>query len=569
MAYPPPEHGQVAGKTDMRDMHDPDESVPEIPRTNYLGQSSPDRYFEGLLDEMEMMNDKLQSMIEDKDVTQWEITGHLPKFDILQRELAATGRMMSNKVGLVTRIKNNVQSYVRRMNWATILALLVVLLVAVPFAAFKGRDHFKRPGIEHEYIETDMGDGEDLTRRRMAGTAVGKVWTAVEAAVSTYLHTHPNEFKEQTPRDTNTHLQTSVRTYDSADAYHAWILAEAAYCDAELIETWNHDESSPCPFIPHCPPGATSAPCHTPDDLRGVNNYPRFDLLERSVVKTDNELAFCGYDDHKGGQIVVSFRGTDNKDNVLSDLDHSWGAPGHHGGFHQAWIRLINGKVMGDTDKTLAHKIIELIAAHPSAPVVVIGHSMGGAIAQIAALELKHEPQYTMREVHVITFGSPRAFDVERKNEFEDAIDINWRIVWKTDPVPKVPFMGLNYIHTRPLFRYIGIDNEDYEKFKESSGPQTRSGQSPHQIPTEWMYVICLGDESMTKLKASDWENVCQMNVGDPGHHSDYFVSREQDGGTPAPFWPAHVKGIQPHDVTVHNNGGSKSRYSTPDSQLP
>ena len=47
-----------------------------------------------------------------------------------------------------------------------------------------------------------------------------------------------------------------------------------------------------------------------------------------------------------------------------------------------------------------------MAAAHPGAPLYVIGHSMGAALATICAMDVKFKANLT--DVHLYTFGSPR-----------------------------------------------------------------------------------------------------------------------------------------------------------------
>lgn len=47
-----------------------------------------------------------------------------------------------------------------------------------------------------------------------------------------------------------------------------------------------------------------------------------------------------------------------------------------------------------------------MAARHPGAPLYAIGHSMGAAMATIAALDLKFKAN--LSDVRLVTFGSPR-----------------------------------------------------------------------------------------------------------------------------------------------------------------
>jgi predicted lipase len=54
----------------------------------------------------------------------------------------------------------------------------------------------------------------------------------------------------------------------------------------------------------------------------------------------------------------------------------------------------------------MTEAVRELTAEHPGRPVYVIGHSLGAAMATIAAVDLRFKLDLT--DVRLYTFGSPR-----------------------------------------------------------------------------------------------------------------------------------------------------------------
>lgn len=91
----------------------------------------------------------------------------------------------------------------------------------------------------------------------------------------------------------------------------------------------------------------------------------------------------------------------------------------------------------------------DLIQQHPSFPVYVVGHSLGGALASIAAADLAnlHGPDVASR-THIYTFGSPRIGDVDWVN-FIDGIKFGGisRVTRQKDPVPHIPHVEIGYLH--------------------------------------------------------------------------------------------------------------------------
>ena len=91
--------------------------------------------------------------------------------------------------------------------------------------------------------------------------------------------------------------------------------------------------------------------------------------------------------------------------------------------------------------------------------ITVIGHSLGGAMANLAAAEVVAlEPDAAQRVV-VTTFGAPRVGDAAFA-EFVSSIAQNTRVCNLVDTVPTVPRStgGVQYVHAGELRRYSSYD---------------------------------------------------------------------------------------------------------------
>lgn len=93
---------------------------------------------------------------------------------------------------------------------------------------------------------------------------------------------------------------------------------------------------------------------------------------------------YMGYDEGEN-RIVIAFRGSDNIRNWLSDLNFSTSTYplcnkcAIHTGFYNVWKGL---------EEQTFHYYKVLRLKYPEAKLVVTGHSLGAAVATIAALEL-------------------------------------------------------------------------------------------------------------------------------------------------------------------------------------
>jgi predicted lipase len=85
--------------------------------------------------------------------------------------------------------------------------------------------------------------------------------------------------------------------------------------------------------------------------------------------------------------------------------------------------------------------------ASGSAPTVfVTGHSLGGALATLAALDLRIS--LGLPDVRVVSFGSPRVGNDIFSKWFEEEIGPHWRFTHNRDIVPSVPpgYMGFHHV---------------------------------------------------------------------------------------------------------------------------
>ena len=163
----------------------------------------------------------------------------------------------------------------------------------------------------------------------------------------------------------------------------------------------------------------------------------------------------------RGRQACLAFRGTDGWPDILRDasvdfLFIPWYRPTVHFGFGRSW-RSVQNEVQ---------KWLELYKGEFDS-IALYGHSLGGAIAHVAALELA--PDFEITEV--ITFGAPRSsflFTGESYEKFEIKNDpkktlrsVTLRVVNKLDLISKVPFSWQGYHHVGKLV-YLSSDGRAY-----------------------------------------------------------------------------------------------------------
>jgi hypothetical protein len=139
---------------------------------------------------------------------------------------------------------------------------------------------------------------------------------------------------------------------------------------------------------------------------------------------------------------IIAFAGTKSKENVLTDvkiLDVPFGACGNsktrvHAGFLQAW----------DSVRT---KVFQHVTQLTTETVVFTGHSLGGALACLAGLDVA----CTLgKRVKVVTFGAPHVGDELFADAFNAKIWESTRVVNPLDPVPKS--LSSQFAHVKGVY---------------------------------------------------------------------------------------------------------------------
>jgi len=149
------------------------------------------------------------------------------------------------------------------------------------------------------------------------------------------------------------------------------------------------------------------------------------------------------------GEIVVSFRGTSNIKEWMSNADLTETEAGFvPGKIHNGWKKLYM-KVREEINETLREKGVLNEEGGATSPVVFTGHSLGGALATIALADWQHRGVSEAGTLSATTFGAPSPGNAEfNKNIGEGQL---LRVVNKGDPVPTL-FQDLQALASKGTF---------------------------------------------------------------------------------------------------------------------
>lgn len=172
-----------------------------------------------------------------------------------------------------------------------------------------------------------------------------------------------------------------------------------------------------------------------------------------------------------GDTILISFRGTASKENAITDLkffktihpprryEHITGlwavrliqVPVRvHTGFWSAWA------ANGFNDRVLA-KVRDIAASRPDPSKLTIyltGHSLGGALATLAA----HAIKTALPEARVVvySYGQPRVGNSAFKYEYNGLVDEHWSVMNARDPIATIPKGDYHRAGERVIFDRLG-----------------------------------------------------------------------------------------------------------------
>ncbi|GKT58485.1 lipase [Colletotrichum tofieldiae] len=143
--------------------------------------------------------------------------------------------------------------------------------------------------------------------------------------------------------------------------------------------------------------------------------------------------------------IIIAIRGSSNVRNWITNILFAFDDCDFvddckiHTGFANAWDEVKNA---------LLTSVKSAKAANPSYTIIATGHSLGGAIATIAAANLRRDGY----PVDLYTYGSPRVGNDAFVNFVTVQAGAEYRITHIDDPVPRLPPILFGYRHTSPEY---------------------------------------------------------------------------------------------------------------------
>jgi predicted lipase len=142
------------------------------------------------------------------------------------------------------------------------------------------------------------------------------------------------------------------------------------------------------------------------------------------------------------GDVVITIRGTEGTQEWIHDAEFLQvpcpflvGAGHTEDGFTAMYESLRTGAAANSP--TVASALAKLSYPHPVSSLTISGHSLGGALATLLALDVAANT--TFKDPAVYTFGSPRTGDALFANTFDQVVKNSYRVANRLDIVPTLP----------------------------------------------------------------------------------------------------------------------------------
>ena len=193
------------------------------------------------------------------------------------------------------------------------------------------------------------------------------------------------------------------------------------------------------------------------------------DVHEKSDIKTLWEFeniepgdvtGFIAADETRK-EIVLAFRGSKSKSNwrtnnkfTLKDWKPICEKCRVHRGFLEAY-EAVRPKLLEELKKARAK--------YADYALVLTGHSLGGAMATVAATSLRGEPDLKElgKDLKLYTYGAPKVGNPALISEIEGHGNKNFRVTKGSDPVPHVPIDAGTRWHFRQFFPQYHIQGDE------------------------------------------------------------------------------------------------------------
>jgi len=213
--------------------------------------------------------------------------------------------------------------------------------------------------------------------------------------------------------------QNPINGFDYATSYHYLLYAYAAIANTSDLLGWSCNR-------------------HCVDTTEGMQVT---DVFYNQKYDSHGYLGFNA----NNQEIVLSFRGTNSFTNFITDIAF-WKNKAPFAGLSGAYVATGFYQAYASLRSQVIPAVQKLIRQFPDYQLVITGHSLGGAMGTMAALELSVRYQLSPM---VFTYGSPRVGNSVFSHNFNKYVESSQRMTNGADSVPHLPPQWVDFEHVR------------------------------------------------------------------------------------------------------------------------
>ncbi|CAJ1011044.1 putative Protein (DUF2974)/Lipase (class 3) [Leishmania naiffi] len=330
-------------------------------------------------------------------------------------------------------------------------------------------------------------------------------------------------FTSLTKKSESIITNTASLDYNATEGRKALYFCKSAYCPMENVIEWNC--GSAC-----------------------ANATPNFRVFNVYDNTSTGNFGYSGID-NDARRIVVVFRGTHNTANWIQDLDF-WSIPypnpscGNNCRIHRGFYRAYSS-----VRDQLIYDVLSMLERHPSYTLFITGHSLGGAMALLAAIDFTtwnvSKPEVVdnsvqpssaaptpshLAPVMLYTFGEPRVGNQYFTNWSTSVLanEKQFRITHAKDPVPHLPPLSWSYVHV-PQEVWYPADDEAVLLCQDNSSTEDPLCSNSVYATRVADHLIYFGICTRCKCTAAEMEEIYKYELP-PETYSvlalDYVMNR-------------------------------------------
>lgn len=179
------------------------------------------------------------------------------------------------------------------------------------------------------------------------------------------------------------------------------------------------------------------------------------EIAQRIVSRKHRIPIYVGFAISSEKANIIAFRGTQTQLEWWRNLqatqnDYNDPITGdYYGKVHQGYFKIVREKI--------GKNLIEIIRQlDPTIPCYITGHSLGGAVATLSAMEIALNVPEIREQIQLYTYAAPRIGDRDFAEAHSRLIPNSYRVVNLSDSVPLVPPIEIKNKFTTANYAHVG-----------------------------------------------------------------------------------------------------------------